>query len=556
MSKPLIDLIDFNTGHYVDAKQFLKQERSDLVRHRMRLAEVYKQTPEQPWLVCMYCGTPVLLACTNSADQTIHFRHYPEAENAPDHQCIYKTKGKLTAKQINAIKYNGAKESLAHRTLKDHIQASLHADPNVRDVAVEKVQKSKDRKTWRKPDVSAVYQDYPMVFEAQLSTTFLSVIVERKLFYQAQDAFLVWVFNRFDPSDHLIKQSVQDIYFNNNSNAFVVTSETMEASIKNMVFTMKCYYIEPHVDLENMRLKHSWREQTVSLDQVTFNHDTNMIYFFDYDSARKQAEADIQAIHAALDDKKKAEQAQQKQRILEAQRNQVESRPQPPQSHAYSTLRPSHAVTQQQHVDIEAQQQADLQAQYHQRALGHLKSCIRAEDIDANSADFVFKDPELKTLLNNVLHEFEVLWNAVIQQDYNFTPRSRLVAEWAHIRQKLMLFKIDAPEAITHSPYRTLINGLISAKRGEPVGMKYVQGELIRVAHVVFETCPQFLMHFRLTLRHYGHDHLLQEQDSNGKWAAKLNKHKTNPTEPDRTYDRFVEFLVPAFEGRLVGCSQ
>ena len=549
MSKPLVDLIDCHTGIHVNAQQFLKQERSDLVRYRTRLTEVYKRNPDQPWLVCIYCLSPVQLVGQNNADQTFYFRHYPDAENAPDHQCIYKTKGKLSAEQINAIKYNGAKESEAHRTLKAQIQASLKADPDMRDIALEKVQKSKDRTAWRKPDVSAVYKDQPMVFEAQLSTTFLSVIVERKMFYEANDTFLVWVFNRFEPTDNLIRLSIQDIYFNNNSNAFVVTPKTVEASIQNKAFTMECHYIEPYLDIENVRITDRWHKQMVTLSELTFDPDTKMVFFFNYDSARKQAEADIQAIHAALDDKKQAEQAQQKQRMLEAQRNQAQSRPQPPQNAVYPTLRPSHAVIQQQHVDIEAQQQADLQAQYHQRALGHLKSRIRAEDIDANSADFVFKDPELKTLLNDVLREFEVLWRAVIEQDYNFPSRSRLVAEWAHIRQKLMLFKIDAPEAITYSPYRTLINGLLSARQGRPVGTK--QANLISVAHVFIETCPQFLMHFRLTLKHYGHDNLLQDKE--GKWAAKLIKHKADHIAPDRTHDRFIEFLVPAFEGRLVG---
>ena len=35
---------------------------------------------------------------------------------------------------------------------------------------------------WRKPDVMAIYNDLNIVFELQLSTTFISVVVQRDIF--------------------------------------------------------------------------------------------------------------------------------------------------------------------------------------------------------------------------------------------------------------------------------------------------------------------------------------------------------------------------------------
>lgn len=183
MKNSITDLVDMRSGDVVDGKVFLKQERRVLVQARTELQRVYKLSPDNLWLVCAYCHGAVLLACRNSSTQDFYFRHFPEVENSLEHRCIYKTKGALTASQINAIKYNGAKESLPHRLLKEQLRSSLMADSNISNIAVEKIQKNEMLDLWKKPDVSAVYkQQFAMVFEAQLSTTFLNVIVDRKIF--------------------------------------------------------------------------------------------------------------------------------------------------------------------------------------------------------------------------------------------------------------------------------------------------------------------------------------------------------------------------------------
>jgi hypothetical protein len=50
------------------------------------------------------------------------------------------------------------------------------------DIHIEQVRKSIDLKQWRRPDVSSLYKKQLVVFEGQLSTTFLNVIIDRKIF--------------------------------------------------------------------------------------------------------------------------------------------------------------------------------------------------------------------------------------------------------------------------------------------------------------------------------------------------------------------------------------
>ncbi|MEG9134434.1 DUF6035 family protein, partial [Acinetobacter baumannii] len=88
-----------------------------------------------------------------------------------------------------------------------NIENSLKVDKDFDNIRVESVCKSIDLSEWRKPDVSALYLNKLIVFEGQLSTTFLNVIIDRKVFYQDNNACLIWIFDRFKPNEKVMKQS-------------------------------------------------------------------------------------------------------------------------------------------------------------------------------------------------------------------------------------------------------------------------------------------------------------------------------------------------------------
>ncbi|MDH8399264.1 hypothetical protein QIG82_27740, partial [Klebsiella pneumoniae] len=71
------------------------------------------------------------------------------------------------------------------------IERSLSADVSFAPESI--VQETRwratsDPKTWRQPDVQAAREGQRFAFEVQLSTTFLGVVVERRIFYREEGA--------------------------------------------------------------------------------------------------------------------------------------------------------------------------------------------------------------------------------------------------------------------------------------------------------------------------------------------------------------------------------
>jgi hypothetical protein len=275
-------IADLDSGAQVDVERFIRRELKYVMRDRSELRRRYRQDSETPWLVCLICGAPVQLV--SHTDRSFYFRHMPEAE---DRGCLINTKGNLTPSQINALKYNGAKESQAHQRLKGIVRDSILADPRFDTPQVEKVWRgmsTSERATWRKPDVQVSWGERRLVFEIQLSTTFLSVIVDRKEFYRAEQGSLIWIFQSFDPNH--TRRAEEDIFYNNNQNVFIVNEETLLRSRTNKRLSLDCWHAVPvHQDGE---ILDTWKKSSVFIDELHFDLDKQRVYFHDYDQAIKE----------------------------------------------------------------------------------------------------------------------------------------------------------------------------------------------------------------------------------------------------------------------------
>lgn len=75
--------------------------------------------------------------------------------------------------------------------MKEWVAQCLAADPRFTDVATEKRWSGTLTAEWRKPDVRAIYRGIPVVFEIQLSTTYVNVIAERREFYLQEGGLLI-----------------------------------------------------------------------------------------------------------------------------------------------------------------------------------------------------------------------------------------------------------------------------------------------------------------------------------------------------------------------------
>jgi len=281
----LTEIMDNDSGQPIDISKFIRREDRLVIQDRNTMRHRYKSDPKNPWLVCSLCGAAVQLV--SFTDRSFYFRHMPEEE---DKGCPINTKGRYSADEINAMKYNGAKESKDHKRLKKLLYNSILADPRFENPPkVERVWKGMDRKTWRKPDVQATWLNYRLAFEIQLSTTFLSIIVDRRDFYRSENGYLIWLFKEFNPSK--TRRAEEDVFFNNNSNVFIVNERTEEESRENKKLTLECWYALP--EIRENQINDVWRHESVIIDDLKFDQQKQRIYFVDYEAERSKAENNI-----------------------------------------------------------------------------------------------------------------------------------------------------------------------------------------------------------------------------------------------------------------------
>jgi hypothetical protein len=280
VDKPLIQLVsDLRTGGTYSAKALIERERRLVNQTRLRLKDRIKCG--KPWLACPWCGVAVYLV--QSAERRWFFRHVHEQ----DELCPHKTRGPLSQSEILAAKFNGQKEGRHHKEIKAKIYHTLAVDDDFPEVFQE--MRWTGAAGWRQPDVQASW-NHPtfgklrIALEAQLSTTFIDVIAERRAFYRTEGGVLMWIFPYFDPSS--ARQFADDIRDNNNSNVFVIDQETLTKSDFERIAYVRCFYAVPR--LVSGRIEDEWKSEVVPFAALKLNRARQQIYYFDYGEARSQ----------------------------------------------------------------------------------------------------------------------------------------------------------------------------------------------------------------------------------------------------------------------------
>lgn len=259
------------TGRHYHARDVIGKDIVALMSLRMR---VRTRLQNDPLYTCSICGVAVHI-CSNRDKRRFYFKHREQ-----DGSCPANTAGDLTQDEINARKYNGAKESKLHRRMKDWISQCLKLDERFDSVQQEARWKGARPATWRKPDITARYGEMRVAFEIQLSTTPLSVIAARRIFYHAEGALLFWIFAEFEQDYRRLTED--DIFFNNNLNAFVVNQITVEASVEAKEFRFECVWVQPMRDGELSGL----HRRQMGFDELTLQPDRQRAFWFDFEAAR------------------------------------------------------------------------------------------------------------------------------------------------------------------------------------------------------------------------------------------------------------------------------
>jgi len=270
-----------STGEIIDAHPLAARAYTDEEwRHKTRNELVEAIQRKNPIWVCPLCDVPVKLS--SSWKGNYFFRHAVKE----DGRCLYKTKEQLPD-DVRAAKYNGAKESDAHKEMKGLLLQSLHSDPSFDPDSIleEKRWKGSSPWEWRQPDVQARRSDLRIAYEIQLSSTFIDEVVARREFYLRQGGILIWIFREVEKENPRLYQG--DILFNNNGNLFVVDDETVSRSVSEQKLYLRNFHLIPNVS--NGNNKPIWSEgELVAFQDLTFDLTTQRAFYFDYEMEVKR----------------------------------------------------------------------------------------------------------------------------------------------------------------------------------------------------------------------------------------------------------------------------
>src|SRR5690606_37860085 len=114
------EVLETETGRHLSVTEVIGTEYERLIQLRMNVRSQARK--EDPLYRCSLCNVAVYI-CRAKESHKFFFRHQHE-----DGSCPARTRGELSQAEINARKYNGAKESKLHRRMKDWVCQCLVAD--------------------------------------------------------------------------------------------------------------------------------------------------------------------------------------------------------------------------------------------------------------------------------------------------------------------------------------------------------------------------------------------------------------------------------------------
>ena len=281
VDEPLIEyVIDQADGKEYEAGEYISASAREISEIRVRVYDAWQRS--EPNIICVACHRPAYPR-KNVKTGKFHFAHVSEGDNK---DCPYNDKKRLDTTRIDSMRYNGQKEGPDHKLLKSLLRASIDTDP-LFDPDQTREEKNwygaTDEKKWRRPDIAATRllgdeRSLRIAFEIQLSSTYLKVIAARREFYLKENALLFWVFK--DASGIDPRQYQDDLFYNNNSNLFVVDEETVHLSQEQGKLILRCCYYEPV--LTGTTVSDVWRERVVSFDELTVDVEYQRVYWFNY----------------------------------------------------------------------------------------------------------------------------------------------------------------------------------------------------------------------------------------------------------------------------------
>ena len=277
--RTITEIIDAETGEllHID-NHFFHQNEAYLFLLRRRLYEYAYLKIGQPKYLCAVCRQPVvLLGKRTKRAHIVYFAHYKDSDDCP-----IKTRGKeLSEDELNNLRYKGG-ESDYHIEIKHQISSALQTSHICHNSfshiqEEERIASKLDFRSWAVPDIYAECGNLRINFEVQLSTIFLSTIIERDIFYRFHGIFILWIFAPGAINNDTISR--KDIIWTNNGNLFIYDQVARERTEKTGELTLLCRWYElVDNNADNVRLVAG---KYLTLSDLTFDSKTNTVYYVD-----------------------------------------------------------------------------------------------------------------------------------------------------------------------------------------------------------------------------------------------------------------------------------
>lgn len=318
IKRSIDEVIDVETGEIIKSIDFFKKSEAEIFEYRERLQKVINGYAE-PKFKCAYCNQLLKLSGRETQrGQISYFAHLYDSDD-----CEVKTNKNLSKEEIEAIKFGNVGESERHKKLKEQLVKYLNITPKFSNVESEKSIISENPYLyWRRPDVYAEFNGMKIVFELQLSTTFLSVIIDRDVFYRANNIYIIWIFNFSENTEYVNLNNVmsKDIYYANKRNAFVFDDKAQSLSDTTGELHFLCIWFEPKLENGIYNRNNITRyEKYIKISDLKFDNITFKPYYIDtdvlfgkYDETYIEVGIDLENAH-----KMRLERLAKKQRVRE-----------------------------------------------------------------------------------------------------------------------------------------------------------------------------------------------------------------------------------------------
>lgn len=254
-------------------EMFCISEKTDSQKERFELRDAVQRKKRE--FFCVECGQN--LNISTSKKDLIYFKHFSKSDD-----CVLKNATKNEIKSFN--EFYVAKESPRHKYLKNEIGSRLKSIKGVSSVHIDDKFIIRNGKK-RRPDVYCEYKGFELAFEIQLSDLSLNYLASRHEFYKENGIFLIWILDNFNPEKST--QLVRDIKYLNTYQNFFKLNETKEE------LELICKYKKSYISEFN-RVYDKWTEESIRIDELTFDKVENEVYFKDYEFVRSKLEIEAE----------------------------------------------------------------------------------------------------------------------------------------------------------------------------------------------------------------------------------------------------------------------